>query len=215
MYNIVAIFGRSGSGKDTLLNDIFAYLRKNNMDKNFNRIVRYTTRPKRQGEKEGNPYFFVDNNTMIKEIMNGNIVEAAAFGPQGWVYGTNILTLEEDKINIGVYDIEAIQNLIEDPDIDVFPIFVDTNCKNCLIRAIMREKDPDLDEIIRRYQTEKEMYDENLIEDLCWRYFDNNEDEPDITDDEYGDYIYEREEKIKKLVYDIFSSSKNFIALNF
>ena len=173
MYNIVAIFGRSGSGKDTILNKILSSKYK---DK-FHRIIRYTTRPKRKNEVDGIDYFFISPKEMIDKIMSGEAIEANAFGDKGWVYGTTYNSLKEDKINIGVYDIEAVEVLMEDKETNVFPIFIDKNEKNCLIRSIWREEDPDYNEIFRRFKSEREMYlDRDYIYgDLAWRAVDNND----------------------------------------
>ena len=53
MYNVVALIGEAGSGKDTLMQRILA--RKPGY---FNEIISCTTRPMREGEAEGVNYFY-------------------------------------------------------------------------------------------------------------------------------------------------------------
>lgn len=59
---IIAIFGKSGAGKDALQNLLIK------LHPNFNKIVSFTTRPKRDNEIEGRDYFFIDNNKFISLI---------------------------------------------------------------------------------------------------------------------------------------------------
>lgn len=50
---LIALFGKSGAGKDFLFNKILrAY-------PDIHRVVSTTTRPPRQGENEGKDYYFV------------------------------------------------------------------------------------------------------------------------------------------------------------
>ena len=53
---IVALFGKSGAGKDSLQRWILSNI------KNVNSIISYTTRPKRDYEFDGKDYYFVSND---------------------------------------------------------------------------------------------------------------------------------------------------------
>ena len=58
-------------------------------------------------------------------------------------------------INIGVFDPQGVRNLIQlGYSVIVFKLHVPD--KERLIRQLNREEDPDIEEIIRRYQTDKE-----------------------------------------------------------
>ena len=41
-----------------------------------------------------------------------------------WFYGSAIDTLKRDKINIGVYDIRRIQQIIKNENIECYPIYI-------------------------------------------------------------------------------------------
>ena len=148
---LIALFGESGAGKDTILQLICAedpHL--------FYRVVTCTTRPKRDGEIEGVDYYFVSDEEFAAMAYEEKLVEAMEFN--GWFYGTPITSLIEDKINVGVFSPEGIGCLLDtadEYDITVLPIYVSCLDKVRLIRVLNREEDPDVEEIIRRYQTDK------------------------------------------------------------
>ncbi|MDO5564363.1 MAG: guanylate kinase [Eubacteriales bacterium] len=77
---IYCIIGKSASGKDTIYKKII------NKIPNINKITLYTTRPKRENEKEGIEYFFV-NEDFLKQNKN-KIIEQRTYntiyGP--WIY---------------------------------------------------------------------------------------------------------------------------------
>ena len=53
---IIALFGEAGVGKDALQNFI---LKKH---PGYNKLISYTTRPKRDNETEGQDYYFIKTN---------------------------------------------------------------------------------------------------------------------------------------------------------
>jgi guanylate kinase len=53
MYKIIALIGKAGSGKDTILHELI----KTTL--NLHEIVSCTTRPRREGEVEGVNYFYM------------------------------------------------------------------------------------------------------------------------------------------------------------
>ena len=57
----------------------------------------------------------------------------------GW-YGTPLDSLDKDKINIGVFNIAGIECLMEDPRLEIVPIYVEVSPKNRLMRALTREE---------------------------------------------------------------------------
>lgn len=190
MYTIVALYGKSGSGKDTFLEDLF---KDKQFKKDFHKIVRTTTRPKRKEEVDGEQYYFISPEEMIEQILTGEIAEAGAFGPQNWVYATPYRGLSKDKFNIGAFDIEAVMNLMDDPEIDVLPVFIHCPDTIRLSRALLRGEDSDIDEIFRRYKAERAVYAEcqYFIENETAYVVDNSSDKQNLLEEEdcFKDYL--------------------------
>lgn len=148
-YKIVALFGESGCGKDT----IKKYLSLENPDL-FHPIIMSTTRPKRDYEKEDSDYHFLAPEEFTQKIFNGDILEAQLFN--NWAYGLDENDLVEDKINIGAFSIDSIETILEQcPNIKLIPIRIVVDDKTRLKRAISREENPNCEEICRRFLSDK------------------------------------------------------------
>ena len=163
-YKVLALFGKSGAGKDT----IQKWLTTNY---NMNGIISCTTRPPRDYERDGIHYHFLSNEEFAQKVLNMSMLEATVFND--WCYGTPIESLKEDKINVGVFNIQGIECLLQDNRLDILPIFIDCSDKKRLLRNIKREKVPNCLEICRRFIT-----DEKDFSDINFDYvtFDNNDD---------------------------------------
>ena len=165
-YKVLALFGKSGAGKDTIQNWLVS-----NYPTKLNKIVSYTTRPKRDYEVEGEAYHYINIKEFTDRLLSFDFIEAAVFN--NWGYGTSIQSLKNDKINIGVFNPEGIRTLINDPRIDILPIYVDCKDKTRLLRTLSREEEVDCNE-------------------LCRRFF---ADEKDFSNLDFGYLIYENENK--------------------
>jgi guanylate kinase len=153
MYNLVAIYGKSGAGKDTLLKRLCRY-------RKYNKVISYTTRPQREGEVAELDYHFIDNFTFLGKVAQNKMLEYVEF-KDGWFYGTCIDDLRTSKINIGVYDPHRLMSLIElakkEPDkYNILFCFLDASDKTLLSRSLNREEYPDCQEICRRFLADKE-----------------------------------------------------------
>lgn len=162
---IVALMGEAGSGKDTILHRIME-----KYPSYFNEIISCTTRPPRQGEKEGVNYHFLSVEDFIRKILNGDMLEATEFN--GWHYGTDSQSLIIDKINIGVFNPEGVRCLQEDENIELYVFYVRAAGKQRLLRQLNREENPDVDEIIRRYKADTE--DFSFLNDIKYITLQNN-----------------------------------------
>ena len=162
-YKIIAITGESGSGKDTILNSL------KSLPLDFNIIVSHTTRPKRKGEVEGQDYYFVDD----KFFDTYEFLEMSDFN--GWKYGTFLSSLSADKVNIGVFNPQGIRTLMHNPRVSKLEMFrIRSSGDERLIRQLNREPNPNVKEILRRYETDKadfDKFDEDYV--LKFRPLDN------------------------------------------
>ena len=141
--------GKSGSGKDTILNHLCAD------HPEYHKIVSCTTRPMRDNEKEGEDYYFLSHSQFIEKIMNGDMLEATEFN--GWHYGTMKTSLV-DGINVGVFNPEGYDCLTQLPidGIKVIGVYIKCNDKERLLRQLNREYEPNIREIIRRYDADED-----------------------------------------------------------
>lgn len=162
---IVALMGESGSGKDTILHNIME-----KYPSYFNEIISCTTRPPREGEKDGVNYHFLSIDEFTKKVLNGDMLEATEFND--WHYGTDRESLTIDKINIGVFNPEGVRCLQEYNNIELYVFYVRAAGKQRLLRQLNREEDPDVDEIVRRYKTDTQ--DFGCINDIKYKILENN-----------------------------------------
>lgn len=143
---IIALFGKSGAGKDT----IQKYLVN---ECGMHGIVSCTTRPKRDYEKDGIDYHFLTNEEFANKVLNYSMLEATCFND--WFYGTEIESLNKEKINVGVFNIEGIKCLLEDDRIHLVPVYIYCDSKIRLLRNLNREENPDCYEICRRFLSDE------------------------------------------------------------
>lgn len=143
MYKIIAIMGKAGSGKDSIMQGV---LKQN---PHLHEIVSCTTRPPREGEKDGVNYHFLTGEEFADRVVNGEMLEATCFND--WFYGTGYESLRSDCVNIGVFNPTGVESLMAHPDVLVRVFYVRASDKERLLRQLNRETDPDVAEIIRRY----------------------------------------------------------------
>ena len=167
---IVALFGQSAAGKDTIQNWIVSNI------PNTNKIVSCTTRPKRDCEKNGEDYFFITEEEFGKKVLDETMLEATVFN--NWFYGTSIESLQEDKVNIGIFNPAGIRCLLEDSRLKIVPIWIISKDKDRLLRSLLREENPDCEEIIRRFIVDKEEFSDI---DFSYSSIINNQDNIDET----------------------------------
>lgn len=152
-YKIIALLGSSGCGKDKMLNTICRLA-----PDRFNKIINSTTRPKRQNEINGKDYWFIEELEFKADVISKKIIGDACFND--WYYGTALNNLSLEKPNIGVFNPEAIRQLSKNNNIDLSIIWLHTSDKERLLRQLNREDCPDVDEIIRRFQADKQDFKE-------------------------------------------------------
>lgn len=158
-YKIIALCGEAATGKDTLKNKVLE-----KYPNQFHRVVTATTRPPREGEVNGKDYHFLTK----EEFGNLEMIEATVFN--NWHYGTPVSSLSKDKINLLVLNPSGIYNLIQEPDkYDVHVVRLKADDKTRMLRQLNRESDPNVDEIVRRYKTDKDdfaIFDANLYDKI-------------------------------------------------
>ena len=171
MYKILAIMGQAGAGKDYFLKTLM----EGNYLHNAKEIVSCTTRPIRDNEKDGVNYHYLTNDEFAEQVTNGEMLEATIFN--NWCYGTSLKSLDKNAINVGVFNPEGVEILQSNPEIDIDVVYITARDKVRLMRQLQREDNPDCDEIVRRYGTDKKDFSNSRIKEIAPDYvFSNNGD---------------------------------------
>ena len=154
MGKIFCIMGKSSSGKDTIYKKLLQ-----NSELKLRRIVSYTTRPIREGEREGIEYHFTDVEMMNLLEEQGKIIECRAYDTiHGIWYYYMVKDSQIDLTNKDYLVIGTLESYIKIRDYfginKVVPIYIDLDDGERLTRALEREKtqrEPKYEELCRRF----------------------------------------------------------------
>lgn len=176
MGKIYYVMGKSSSGKDTI------YKRLMESHPQLRTIVPYTTRPIREGEKDGVEYFFVDADR-LKEMQEAEqVIEVRSYDTKCgvWTY----FTADDGQIDLSRNDYLMIGTLVsyralreyfgEDK---IISIYIEVEDGMRLSRALERERrqaEPKYAELCRRFLADSEDFSEdNLKRAGITRRFEN------------------------------------------
>lgn len=178
MGKIFYIMGKSASGKDTIYKKILEDMPE------LKTVVIYTTRPIRDGEKEGVEYYFTDERKLKEFQKAGKVIESrtyqTVYGP--WIY----CTVDDGQFDLDRYDYLMIGTLESYGNIrryfggeTVVPVYVFVDDGIRLSRALEREKaqtSPKYAEMCRRFLADEEDFkEENLEKYGIDQKFENND----------------------------------------
>lgn len=152
MGKIFYLMGKSASGKDTIYKKI-----KEQMPE-LKTIVIYTTRPIREGEREGVEYHFVDDTQLEQLQQAGKVIELRAYNTVHgvWKYFTaddGQFDREDHLIAIGTLE-SYVQLRKYFGDDKLVPIYIEVEDGVRLERALARERkqtEPKYEELCRRF----------------------------------------------------------------
>lgn len=179
MGKIFYIMGKSSSGKDTIYNQLIK-----DKDLNLNTITGYTTRPMREGEKNGREYFFVNEEELNRLDKIGKVIEKRCYET---VYGMwYYFTVDDENVDLDNKNYVLIGTLESYEKVRgyygsniVIPIYINVEDGQRLIRAITRESKqniPKYEELCRRFLADcKDFSEEKLKELNIIKYYENNE----------------------------------------
>jgi guanylate kinase len=182
-YKIIALCGESGAGKDFTLNEVIRWDRECCLVSRFHKITHTTTRPPRDNEIDGHSYYFLSLGEYETKRKDEKPIVEVEYKDK-WYYSIFEEDLTIDKINIGVFSPAMIEILRTDPRVEVVVVKIAAADKTRLRRQLDRSKNPDVKEIIRRFETDKVDF-ANLKVD----YTLNNEDVDYIINCKYIEEI--------------------------
>ena len=167
--------GKSASGKDS----IYKMLLLKNQE--LKKIAIYTTRPKRDNERDGIEYHFVD--CVYLDKYKDKIIEKRVYHTVygDWYYATlddGHITKDNNYLMIGT--LESYIKLREYfGKENVYPLYIEVDDKERKNRALSRElkqKEPKLEEMERRWrEDEKDFSEENIEKALINKRYKNND----------------------------------------
>ena len=106
---IIVLCGKSSSGKDTLA----SYFKS----QGYKFVISHTSRPMRENESEGNPYYFISAKE-FKEILEHNqFIEYREYNtlvggtPQKWFYGVHQSQIEDLHKYVLVVDLQGLSEI--------------------------------------------------------------------------------------------------------
>ena len=166
MGKIFCVMGKSASGKDTIYRELLAH-----KELSLRRVIPYTTRPIRDGEVDGDTYFFCSEK-QVQELQDaGKIIELrtyhTVYGP--WKYFTvddgQFDELTGNYLMIGTLETYGKIRTYFGED-RVIPIYIEVEDGERLIRAISREREqekPKYEEMCRRFLADAEDFSEENL----------------------------------------------------
>ena len=154
---IIVISGFSGAGKDTIAKDI-------NKLFGHNFVISYSTRPMRQNEEEGNPYYFIDDNKMCTMAFNNELIEGRCYNTihGNWFYAVNKNQILDNEKYVIVLDILGYEEFKKHFGNRVYGIFIDVPSEERLSRAMSRG-DFNFNEWNRRYEDDSSQFTDERI----------------------------------------------------
>lgn len=178
MGKIYCVMGKSSSGKDTV------YKKLKEQYKEFRLIVPYTTRPIREGEKDGVEYYFVDPEQFRAMKEDGKVIESRSYNTKCgiWTY----FTADDGQIDLSAADYLLIGTLVSYQALReyfgeeaIVPVYLEVEDGLRLARALERERrqeKPKYAEMCRRFLADEEDFsEENLIKSEITERFGNED----------------------------------------
>ena len=166
MNKIIYLMGKSASGKDTVYRELLKRF------PGFRRLIPCTTRPQREGERDGEEYRFVTEEQLDAFEKSGKLVEKRVYetvaGP--WTYATvdwEEPASEKESTVIGIGTLESYLKLRSYYGAErMLPVYIEVDDGTRLQRALDREKqqkDPNYAELCRRFLADQQDFSEEKL----------------------------------------------------
>ena len=168
MGKIYYMMGKSSSGKDTLFKEVKSALPE------LHGIILYTTRPIREGERNGVEYYFVSEDTLDTYEQVGKVIELRAYHTVHgiWKYAT----VDDGQVDLSKGSYLAIGTLESYEKMLAYygseklvPLYIEVEDGERLMRALMREREqetPKYAELCRRFLADTEDFSEEKLQML-------------------------------------------------
>ena len=163
---LYVFMGKSATGKDTLFDETLK------RHPELKKLVTYTTRPIREGERDGDEYFFTDEDVLKDLEDKGRVIEVRKYDTAkgAWYYFTaaDPSYLEDDSDYCLISTLEGYLKLrAYFGEKTVKPIYIEVSDITRIERSVGREKKektPCIAEVCRRYLADEEDFAEEKLE---------------------------------------------------
>ncbi|MDE5590741.1 MAG: guanylate kinase [Acetatifactor sp.] len=178
MGKIVCLMGKSSTGKDTIFKRLLA-----DRELGLKKIVPYTTRPIRRGERDGVEYFFKSEEDFLQLKEQGRIIEDREYHTFHGLWRYFVADdgqIESSGNYIMIGTLEAYRHLQDHFGADrVLPVMIELDDGDRLQRALNRERkqeQPRYEEMCRRFLADSEDFSEEKIAEagITERFVNNN-----------------------------------------
>lgn len=159
---IICLLGQTSSGKTTLEQKVLRILHKKGYD--IIPLTSATTRPMRDYEKQFDPYYFVSDTEFNELVQQGKMAEYSSYkvaNGETWYYGTpsGLVDLEKHTY-LKVANPQGYRQFINHYGKEnVIGIYLYCGEKERLLRSLVREENPNCEEICRRFLSDKASFD--------------------------------------------------------
>ncbi len=154
MGKIYCIMGKSATGKDTLFKMLLA-----DPALSLKTVVPYTTRPMREGERDGVEYYFCGEERLAELETAGKVIELRAYDTVHGIW--KYFTVDDHQMADAQMDYLLIGTLVSYRKLRdyfgterVIPIYIEVEDGERLFRAVQRERKesrPRYEELCRRF----------------------------------------------------------------
>ena len=150
MNKVYCILGKSASGKSTIERLL--------EEKGLKRLISFTTRPMRENERTGVDYNYITIQEFENLKSNGQLLECTEY--RGWYYGINSsqIDMKDDRDYLAVIEPHGYRQIKEKLGDKVIGIYITIQDKERILRALNREIKPDVDEVVRRFMSDKDLF---------------------------------------------------------
>lgn len=168
MGKIYCIMGKSASGKDTIYKELLK------QDKvKLQTLVTYTTRPIREGERDGVEYFFSNEEELENFKSQNKVIEIREYHTMHGVW--KYFTVDDGRLNLENHSyifIGTLESYLRLRDYYgksvLVPIYINLDDGLRLTRALQREQqqdNPKYAELCRRYLADEEDFSKDKLAD--------------------------------------------------
>ena len=168
MGKIYCIMGKSASGKDTIYKELLK------QDKvKLQTLVTYTTRPIREGERDGVEYFFSNEEELENFKSQNKVIEIREYHTMHGVW--KYFTVDDGSLNLENHSyifIGTLESYLRLRDYYgksvLVPIYINLDDGLRLTRALQREQqqdNPKYAELCRRYLADEEDFSKDKLAD--------------------------------------------------